>query len=108
MTRSGPRRYRAKLRLELHPRGASKSLFAPSAGFAKYPQRCRLSARADTPAQSVRVITPAKIGSKDKTNVTLSAEASSATIAIYGRGQRPRLQYENSSPNVSYLDPVRS
>src|SRR5437762_3835378 len=104
MTRSGPRRRRAKLRLELHPRGASKFLFAPSQGFAKYPQRCRLSARADTPAQSVRLTTPARIGSKDKTNVTPSAEVTSATIAIYGRGQRPRLQDENSSPNVSYFD----
>src|SRR5437016_513534 len=35
---------------------------------------------------AVRVITPAKIGSKDKTNVTPSAEVTSATIAIYGRG----------------------
>src|ERR1041384_6568970 len=108
MTRSVPRRRRARLRLELHPKGASKFLFAPLAGFAKYPQRCRLSERADTPAQSVRATTPAKIGSKGKTNVTLSAEFLFPGIGIHGRVHRRRLQREISSPDISYLDPVRS
>jgi len=82
MRQSDRQQLRAKLFPECRPRASSAFRFARSWKFSTCRQLCLSPAQADTPAQSVRVIAPVEIGSKDKMNERRSAELLPPTVGF--------------------------